>query len=117
MRLFAPAQKGFRQGPALTSAMATNPVSGLTFALFLLWNRAFNDLQPDSGPLDELERDHTSMASHPARCAKVVWAKDDYVVVDTLLACDDGRRESGKNHRTICKARDNYLLPLEIVLK
>jgi hypothetical protein len=117
LRLFAPAQAGFRQHAALGTAMSTNPVTGLGFALMLLSNRAFNDLMPGSPILGQLERDHIAMAAHPSRTALVAWAKGDYVVFDTIFPGDTEVRIPGKDHRSVCKPRADYLDPLDIVLK
>ena len=117
LRLFAPAHAGFRQQNAASAAVGAAPGVGLLFALFALSNRAFNDLQPGSPTLQGLERDHGLLAGHSERQAAVIWAKGDFVVFDTLLAGDTEERVAGKDHRSVCKTRKNYLLPLEVVLR
>lgn len=117
LRLFAPAQAGFRQKDALSSAMNTNPVTGLFLAFTLVENRAFNDLMPGSPPLEQLKTDNIALAKYASCRAKIAWAKGDFVVFDTKFSGDNELRITGKDHRSVCKPRNDYLDPLEMVLK
>jgi len=119
LRLFAPAHAGFRQGAAIATATAANPLSALVYAFCLYQNRAYNDLQVGSPVLGQVETDTMALAGRfDSVGARVLWGLDENVVFDSSFTCDfELERVPGQDHTSICKPRSGYLLPLDHVFK
>lgn len=118
--LFAPAHRGCDLVSLLITCLP-GPSKLLGFFTQYKWP-VLRDLTPGSTALDDLERD---TLAHIAKNAdvniavayEIVWAEFEKVVIAGRFCNDpDPRRAADRNHISVCKPTDQYLLPLQRVV-
>lgn len=113
LRLFSPANAGFRAAGLLGAIMALGPFGAIDS--FLRRSSAYTDLQPGSTTLTDTRRRTELMTRRDgmeALRARILWANPDDVVIPERYDSDFvDAFEDGQSHQSICKPHQEYQLP------
>jgi hypothetical protein len=118
LRLFAPALLGFSPSGLLGIVMHT-PVLGDFLDTIMHWSAAYQSLQMDDSFLLDLRRRTEELwraTSYPALRAKSLWGdREHFLRVGQYDHDDPIELADGETHKSVCKAREGYVTPMEFI--